>query len=718
MLSEQKAWALTGRVYELLVPLLDGRQQADDLVQALATEVGPATVRQALDLLDRSGLLEPDPLPTTTFAPDPDNKAKPAAHTWHTPISVRTVGGSTPVPAYRTAPPGCAAGGGAGPGRDGAGGDRRLSTPRTQRRQRGGPGHRNALAAGQTGRTGTVDRPWFVPGEGACHGCLARRLARNRPVHHFAATHGIDAHSPAGSPTAADLVAQEILRPGAEAELRDRILSLDRRTGARAHHQIRRNPHCRTCARDNGDSVLPPVLGDRPGQAGLPQDHSQILQQYGYLVSPLTGVVPSIVAAPEATGPVKVYVSSYHHAARVKDLRSLSTTALTGVSNGKGFSASQAKVGALFEAVERFCAERTGDEPVLTAALDEMVAHFGSDVIHPNTVMGYSDQQYLSHHDQRPDPLDDLVPEVLDRSTELDWTPVWSMTHDRTKYLPTQLLYLRSPASTGSASAAGSGRIFGIAGTNGNACGNTLDEAVLHGLCELVERDALALWWYNRLYRPGVEAPDQTHQSLLATHYRELGRELWGLDLTTDLGLPVFVAVSRSVGADERILFGAGCHPDAGIAWQRALTEMHQLVTLVLDRTGRLRPEIADDRVKSWVQEATLARHPYLAPAPAQHRPQHRPQRFTRPDQPDRPRDLSADIARCRGLLEARGLEVLLLDQTRVDVGVPTVKMIVPGLRQLAARFAPGRLYDVPVDLGWLTQSCAEQDFNPVLFPF
>ena len=44
------------------------------------------------------------------------------------------------------------------------------------------------------------------------------------------------------------------------------------------------------------------------------------------------------------------------------------------------------------------------------------------------------------------------------------------------------------------------------------------------------------------------------------------------------------------------------------------------------------------------------------------------------------------------------GLDFLVLDQTRPDIGVPVVRVIVPGLRHFYRRFAPtGRLYDVPV---------------------
>jgi len=56
---------------------------------------------------------------------------------------------------------------------------------------------------------------------------------------------------------------------------------------------------------------------------------------------------------------------------------------------------------------------------------------------------------------------------------------------------------------------------------------------------------------------------------------------------------------------------------------------------------------------------------------------------------------------------------VLVLDQTRPDVGLSVVKVIVPGMRHFWARFGPGRLYDVPVMMGWVENPLTEDQLNP-----
>ena len=65
-------------------------------------------------------------------------------------------------------------------------------------------------------------------------------------------------------------------------------------------------------------------------------------------------------------------------------------------------------------------------------------------------------------------------------------------------------------------------------------------------------------------------------------------------------------------------------------------------------------------------------------------------------------------------IARSKGLEVLMLDQTRADVELNVVKVIVPGMRHFWKRLAPGRLYDVPVEMGWLAQRRTEQEMNPI----
>ena len=87
-----------------------------------------------------------------------------------------------------------------------------------------------------------------------------------------------------------------------------------------------------------------------------------------------------------------------------------------------------------------------------------------------------------------------MAPAPFDPSAKIEWSPVWSLRDQRFKYLPTSLLYFfyGGPAAF-------------QADSNGCAAGNTLEEAIVQGFLELVERDAYAIWWYNRLQRAEVD---------------------------------------------------------------------------------------------------------------------------------------------------------------------------------------------------------------------
>ena len=76
--------------------------------------------------------------------------------------------------------------------------------------------------------------------------------------------------------------------------------------------------------------------------------------------------------------------------------------------------------------------------------------------------------------------------------------------------------------------------------------------------------------------------------------------------------------------------------------------------------------------------------------------------------------DLRENILYCMDLLKDKNLEMMVLDMTRPDVGLPVVKVVVPGLRHHWQQLGPGRLYDVPVQMGWLDQPGDESKMNPL----
>ena len=379
-------------------------------------------------------------------------------------------------------------------------------------------------------------------------------------------------------------------------------------------------------------------------------------------------------AGPAGDGVFHVFVAGANPATRTRTLAGL-RRGLRSTSSGKGTSDLQAKASGLGEALERFSGIFQGDEPRRKARLREL----GGAALHPNTCMLFSERQYLEREawNARKSHFN-LVPVAFDEEAEIDWTPLWSLTRQEVRYLPTAYCYFDYPRSPGAE--------YCVACSNGNAAGNTLEEAILQGFLELVERDSVALWWYNRVRRPGVclDSFADPYLERLGAFLRGRRRDLWVLDLTSDLQIPVFAALSRRTDQPaENIMLGFGAHLDPRIALLRAVTELNQMLAWVLDGEGEEPMEvIQDSETVDWLTTATLANQPYLVP-----------DGHTSRGAADYPRrwadDLKEDVLACQALVEGLGLEMLVLDQTRPDIGMPVVKVFVPSLRHFWARFAP-----------------------------
>jgi ribosomal protein S12 methylthiotransferase accessory factor len=352
----------------------------------------------------------------------------------------------------------------------------------------------------------------------------------------------------------------------------------------------------------------------------------------------------------------------------------------------------QARASALCEALERVSGAYQGDEARRLATIEEL----GPEAIAPERWLLFSERQYREREQSnagRPTPYG--VPHRFEPERRISWSPAWSLTHGAWRYLPTALCYYDFQDAQGPS--------FGFANSNGCAAGNCVEEAILQGFLELVERDAVALWWYNRLRRPAValESFDEPYVRRLADYYRSRAREFWVLDVTSDLGIPVFAAISRRVdGGPEHPLLGFGAHLDPRVALLRALTELNQALAAES-------PSPDTSRQPGWFSQATLAAHPYLSPDERQ------PSRAAPRYPPLASDDLRQDVDTCVQLAHTRGLETVVLDQTRPDIGLTVVRVVVPGLRHFWRRLAPGRLYDVPVQEGWLRHPLDEERLNP-----
>jgi bacteriocin biosynthesis cyclodehydratase domain-containing protein len=547
--------------------------------------------------------------------------------------------------------------------------------------------------------------PVFSPGESACWTCLFDRMIRNREIKGFLERG--PARPVAVSPLARNVFGQNAIQfaaveiakaiaSGFRTDLRDHIASFDLLGATIAKHYVARRPQCPTCGSkklqnprrapqpiENGPSAK--LIMTSGGYRSVPSRTT--VSRFRKHVSPLTGVVKRLEPI-EADLPMNTNFFAQHNfsapAMSVDQLRS----GLSGGSFGKGSTSEQAEASALMEAIERYSGIFQGDE----IRMKRRFADFApGDAILANDVQLFSEAQFKARHEPAQDDSHP-VPDPIDPTAGIEWSPAWSLRDQRFRYLPTGLLYFFY-------------RDFHT-DSNGCAAGNTLQEAIVQGFLELVERDAYAIWWYNRSQRSEVDLSefDDSYIRDIKNQFADAGRKLWVLDVTSDLGIPTYVAIMHWMkDGQENIEFGSGAHFDRRIALLRSLTELSQFLSIGLMGGGS-----GDKSSLDGVTPLRLENYPFLIPA-------------SRPTAaPDLGINVSLDNAReqveaCVAIARRAGYDFLVLDQTRPDVEVPVARVIVPGLRHFYRRFGPGRLYDVPVKLGLLDRPLPESELTPFL---
>lgn len=732
------AW-MPERIYKALAPMLNGNYPVESIFSALADDHAASDILGALDRLHAEGYLADDTIelspPVRAFwehASTPPSQA--AARLQTTAVSIRLIGASINE-AQAAGLADCL-----------RGNDVRVQqdaelvivvtddylNPELQL------WNREALANGQSwllvkpfglqSWTG----PAFVPGQSACWQCLAQRLRWHRRVECYLAGRSAGLTPPLAPPaglassvsaTLAE-VASEVTRwiGTGRSTLFNRVLTSDPLTLERRQHVLVHRPQCPACGNPSAADarlVSKPEIRARQkvahpeGGGHRAMALEELDARLSRYVSPITGIVGELSVGGRS-GPVgsdsrwmTPTYSAEHNFGDMHDERFMLHEGLRRRSGGKGKSAAQARVSALGESLERYSGVFDGTEARLRASFREL----GDEAIHPNACMGYSDRQYQEREQRnRRQHKAHWVPEPFDDNATIDWSVLWSLTTDRRHYLPTSQCYFGYRSSDPE---------FARADSNGCAAGAVMEEAVLQGLLELIERDAVALWWYNRIERPFLDLSqcNDDYAQELQMHYATLERELWVLDITSDVGIPVYAALSRRRDKpEEDIIYGFGAHLDPGVALTRALTEINQSLEAVpsLGDDSASQTHLGGEEAIHWWRTAKTVDHPYLRPSwelPLSSSGVVMPANLAS-------NDLGQDVQLCIDALARQGLDTLVLDQSRPDVELTVVRVVVPGLRHFWARFGSGRLYEVPVRLGWREEPLTETQLNPFVIQF
>ncbi|WP_158266792.1 YcaO-like family protein, partial [Alsobacter soli] len=210
--------------------------------------------------------------------------------------------------------------------------------------------------------------------------------------------------------------------------------------------------------------------------------------------------------------------------------------------------------------------------------------------------------------------------------------------------------------------------------TNGLASGSTVAEALAHGLCEVIERDAVALWRLREGHREPALDLDRIQDPgcrWLLERFASAGVRVRLWDATSDAGVPTYLALAVDAGetaTDPEV--GSACHPSPVAAMVKALAEAAQArTTWIAGARDDFEPALYQASARSRRRRDSTRWLDGPADAPPEARP-----------------DLSTDsvlgdLEAILDRLAAVGIEqVLYVDLTRPDIGIPVVRTLVPGL--------------------------------------
>lgn len=424
------------------------------------------------------------------------------------------------------------------------------------------------------------------------------------------------------------------------------------------------------------------------------------------LISPKVGVIRDlslVVRGAEEPDPPIIYQATLSHF----DFRKAKAWERSAV--GKGLSESEARRGAIGEAIEHYCASHFDIYATRRAPWTEVQP----DAITPTECVLYSESQYArrAFPYRRWDPKD-----------EVRWLPMKELPGERTVFAPATSVYL-------SLFEVQAQDLFCAPTSNGLAAGPSLEFAVLHGLCELIERDGFLITWMNRLPAPEVEFSAACKLPFsIREHYARFGVEIHVFDVSTDLLAYVMMglAVDRT-GQGPAAIVGLGCDLNPVAAVTKALFEVCQV------RPGEVRryqQEHPAEALKSYEDVRTLEDHS------AYFHPLERLREFSfllESGRAVRLEDLSdrslgtvtADLETCVAAFGKSGSRVLYADLTTPDVtayGLRVVRAIATGLQPMHFGFGEDRLggrrlYEVPKRLGYGSAIRGESELNPCPHP-
>jgi len=314
---------------------------------------------------------------------------------------------------------------------------------------------------------------------------------------------------------------------------------------------------------------------------------------------------------------------------------------------GKGATKDQAKASAMMEAFERYSAE-----PQESQIENNLICGLYGEVgtcIDPETL---------------------VLPKLPfdSRGSELNWIKAANIRDDKEYLIPADAVF--HPCNFGN------GANLFKSNTNGLASGNKIEEAIFHGMTEVIERDAWSLFEVKRGKAPEINLENIENPLIkeIVDKFKEAGIEIKVIDLTSDVEVPTIAAVSDdTVLKDPALLtLGVGTHLDPEIAVLRALTEVAQSRATQIHGTREDTTRAVFMRKAGYERMKRINKHWFGESEEI----------IEMDDIKNRSgKSFKEDIETSMKLLKKAGFEdVLFVDLTKPEIEIPVVRVIIPGM--------------------------------------
>lgn len=533
--------------------------------------------------------------------------------------------------------------------------------------------------------------------------------------------------SPFSLETIAVLVGEEIsayMRGPEQPQTVSALLTVSLATLECGRHAFLPNPTCPNCGQIPDDKAELAVislqarqkLGAFTYRMSQPEANpEQILSTY---LEPRTGLVPYLAAENTNLLPLA--------SARI------ASEGDNPSGTGCTLRSDQSRLISVLEVIERYAGLRPRGKHTSVQASYHQLLQKGEEALDPTTLGLHSLEQYeQSKHIPSPR---QLVPYHHD--LECHWVWGYSFQKRAPILVPEHCAYYGIPASPDNPAF-----VFDV--SNGCALGNCLEEAIFHGMLEVVERDAFLLTWYAQLQVPRLDLHsliDPTVRLLLEHFEYHSGYTIQAFNITLDHTIPCLCLLcvdEQNRPGKPKAFVAAGSHPHPEQALLKALREfaMYLISPRPLDQQGRAEALalLADANLVQRMDHHPLVyylpeafeRLNFLYHTPHQQTFQGAFQDFYQ--SPPEGMDLRDDLEGVVDFYLKRGSEVIVVDQTAPEhrpCGLRCVKVLMPGMLPMTFghnnRRTTGfeRLHQLPFTLGYRSQPLTEADINPHPHPF